>query len=975
MNNHTLNKFFHDTCEQFGDKQCILSVSERSQISISYGQTKTLIVEILELLKKCGIPQQKNQFIGITGRGLSIEMIALLIGIMDTENAFVFLDISSSKLPEVINRLNIKWIIGEKHLMEKSNSYTSFKFVETFKILEKDYCIYKSTCDNELSNTECKFAFAVMSSGSTGEPKIIKVPHDSIVPNIQDLKNIYETVPEDVIYSTTPLTFDPCIVDIFLAFYTGASILLPSREHRFDSTFLSDIFTRVSIWYTTPSLFMKCFPKNMERNNLRILILGGEQFPSLNYQMWPCLRNLKIFNIYGITEVSCWASIHLVEDLSRPVPLGTVLSDTIFQLRSEGGENSNSVGELFIGSRRRKCVVNDDFDVLTQEILFRPTGDLVKIMNEEYYYIGRKDRRVKLYGHIVDLSEIEAVISRKNDIERCCCIFIQEENKIVAFVELRSENYDLNELETFLRAKLSSVMIPTNIYVAKIPINNHGKICEKSCHELYSAMKTKIKNFSSGFESLWKKFTTKGTVIDHDRGFLDSGGNSVLALQFTTTLASLCPVPEDFIAFLLSNKSYLDCLKLIENRSYAQVKNTFTGTHQVATKRVDPLEESSSMKKLKTSNNSEFVRIKGKNFPENLPYPENIIRSLTDLKLSWKYDLEKCVDASPTLVVFENDVFVICGSHSGQLAMIDVPSGNSNLKIRLPDRIESSASISDCGKFLFIGCYDKKLYCIDIKKNSIQWSYETNDIIKSTPILFKNRVYFGSYDHNFYCLSSETGSLMWKQDIDKSSIYATPIVTDEYIIIATLGGTVAALNHTGTIKHSASYGKPFFSNPLKLPTEEEFIVIDVTGVMRLIKLNTGYKIWEHRINGNVFSSIAIVDYSSNCKITFGCYDKNVYCFEIFDESLSLTWKKELEANIYSTPFAFENSQPETSPWQYRYLAVTCITGSVHVIEAENGNCIISFDTFGPIFSSPVVHDSYLIVGCRDNYLYCFKFDE
>lgn len=293
---------------------------------------------------------------------------------MDTDNAFVFLDTTSSQLPEIVSRLGIRWLTGEKYFVENSNLFTSFKLLEKFNISGADYCVYERSCVNKCSNSEYKFAFAVMSSGSTGEPKIIKVQHDSIVPNILDLKydrfysqfsfrihslllnmyfccrNIYKMVPEDVIYLTTPLTFDPCIVDLFLAFHAGASILLPSRELRFDTKFSSDIFTSITIWFTTPSLFVKCFPKVIERSNLRILVLGGEQFPCIDYQTWPCLQNVKIFNIYGITEVSCWASVHFVENLDKPVPLGSTLSDTIFQIRSGGDGDADCVGELFIGN-------------------------------------------------------------------------------------------------------------------------------------------------------------------------------------------------------------------------------------------------------------------------------------------------------------------------------------------------------------------------------------------------------------------------------------------------------------------------------------------------------------------------------------------------------------------------------------------------------------------------------------------------
>lgn len=174
-------------------------------------------------------------------------------------------------------------------------------------------------------------------------------------------REIYHLKPEDVLYSSTTLTFDPSIVDIFLAFCSGASILLPSNETKFDSNFLLKIFTggddHVTVWYTTPSLFVKCAPKRIECSSLKILILGGEQFPNLDLESRPFLKNVKVYNIYGITEVSCWASVQLVEDFSKPVPLGKVLSDTVFEIKNEN--QADHVGELYIGKLRK--ILSFDF--------------------------------------------------------------------------------------------------------------------------------------------------------------------------------------------------------------------------------------------------------------------------------------------------------------------------------------------------------------------------------------------------------------------------------------------------------------------------------------------------------------------------------------------------------------------------------------------------------------------------------------
>ena len=185
-------------------------------------------------------------------------------------------------------------------------------------------------------------------------------------------------------------------------------------------------------------------------------------------------------------------------------------------------------------------------------------------------------------------------------------------------------------------------------------IYSAGKICEKSCRELYISLKTKLQNFTLEFENLWRKYTTNNeSVVDSNRGFISCGGNSILALQFTTVLANFSQVPEDFVAFLLLDKSYDSCFQLIKSRLYKKNENDVSSIPQMSIKRIDAGEESSSSsKKLKIFNHDKLIRVKGKNFTEDHYVFEDEVRPTT-LKINWKYDLEKCVDASPSLVVFE----------------------------------------------------------------------------------------------------------------------------------------------------------------------------------------------------------------------------------------------------------------------------------------------------------------------------------
>lgn len=72
----------------------------------------------------------------------------------------------------------------------------------------------------------------------------------------------------------------------------------------------------------------------------------------------------------------------------------------------------------------------------------------------------------------------------------------------------------------------------------------------------------------------------------------------------------------------------------------------------------------------------------------------------------------------------------------------------------VPDRIEASANLTDCGNLVFFGCYDGNLYFLDRKSGEIDWQFETGDAIKSvgSAVGDKSLVIFGSYDHFLYCL-------------------------------------------------------------------------------------------------------------------------------------------------------------------------------------------------------------------------------
>lgn len=197
------------------------------------------------------------------------------------------------------------------------------------------------------------------------------------------------------------------------------------------------------------------------------------------------------------------------------------------------------------------------------------------------------------------------------------------------------------------------------------PYTFSGKICQKSCRELYDRLKFKVKNdVTSEFRKLWIKYTNdEDNKLHENLGFLDSGGSSMLALQFSESMKRRYTTPDNFIAMLLSNKNYYECLQLMlraEISSRHPVDNQLHISSHINTKYSRNLNkidnDCTQSKRLKKDPGSNLLRVICKSVVtefSKLGHHYEEIAGFSSVKVKWKHNLKKCVDASPTLLVFE----------------------------------------------------------------------------------------------------------------------------------------------------------------------------------------------------------------------------------------------------------------------------------------------------------------------------------
>lgn len=240
---------------------------------------------------------------------------------------------------------------------------------------------------------------------------------------------------------------------------------------------------------------------------LRLILFGGEGYPKTELKKLYDLfsQEVALVNVYGPTECTCICSAHrLSEDDFRSIEglptLGKPNQNFDYRILDENGEDQDS-GELcLIGPNVAAGYFNDlersamSFFTLTDHGRFMKrmykTGDLVRVVDGNLYFVGRKDNQIKHMGYRIELEEIELALNSVHGISQAAVIYERVSDaygKIVAFVASEKDISE-NALREELKLKIPDYMIPSRVRCYRaLPKNSNGKIDKQALRELFWA--------------------------------------------------------------------------------------------------------------------------------------------------------------------------------------------------------------------------------------------------------------------------------------------------------------------------------------------------------------------------------------------------------------------------------------------------------------------------------------------------------
>lgn len=382
------------------------------------------------------------------------------------------------------------------------NTISLFKLIETYKpqylwlpkvrvsefsnqkvVFElEEYVLTK--LNNEKVELNENLALLLTTSGSTGSPKLVRISYSNLASNTTSIIKYLSVKISDRPITTMPMNYSFGLSILNTHLFSGSTILLTSESlvnkkfwefiRRHKATTLSG----VPYIYEILKRLKFC---EMDLPHLKTLTqAGGKLALRINKEFaeYCSRKGISFFVMYGQTEATARMSylppkytISKLGSIGKPIPGGEFIlineNNTIIDGTGTAGELIYKGPNVSMGYAESIQDLSKDDE--NKGVLY--TGDLAIKDSENFYYIvGRKSRFIKLFGHRINLDEIESIV--KNNFTDCACT--GTDDNLIIYLTLINEE---KEIKDYLVKKVGLHPHGVTIKIInEIPKNNNGKI-------------------------------------------------------------------------------------------------------------------------------------------------------------------------------------------------------------------------------------------------------------------------------------------------------------------------------------------------------------------------------------------------------------------------------------------------------------------------------------------------------------------
>lgn len=508
-----VEEFLEHSAARFPDKPALVCADRR----VTYREIEQQANRLAHALLRSGVERGDRVAIYLEN---SVEAVVAVFAVLKAGAAFLLVNptTKADKLAFVLNDCRASALVSDAAKLERmAGNWPSlvhlrsvcvcgagpanlpaggkllFQFLETVQEASLPATPPAKTC------IDVDLAALIYTSGSTGKPKGVMLTHLNILSAANSITTYLENVPEDIVLSVLPLSFDYGLYQVLMSFKTGATVIL-ERSFAYPHAVLEKVEQEKATGFplvpTMAAMLLQMDLRQYDLSSLRYVTNTAAALPAEHIrQLRRALPHARLYSMYGLTE--CKRVSYLPPDQLdlRPDSVGRGMPNEEVYLVDEDGRRlgPGAVGELVVrGSNVMKGYWErpEETDRVLrpgplpgEKVLY--TGDLFRQDAEGFlYFVGRRDDIIKSRGEKVSPREVEEVLYSLAGVAEAVVIGVPDAilgQAVKAIVSVRPDSsLTKKEILQHCARHLEDFMVPKLIEICpSLPKTSNGKLSRR----------------------------------------------------------------------------------------------------------------------------------------------------------------------------------------------------------------------------------------------------------------------------------------------------------------------------------------------------------------------------------------------------------------------------------------------------------------------------------------------------------------
>lgn len=533
---------------------------------LTYAQLDALANQLARRLQRLGVGPDAPVAVGLDR---SPEMIVAWLAVLKAGGAYVPIDpeYPAERRQFMLADTEATAVITAARYRSRFSGRESSAGSTTVLCVDADWAeiAAEDTRAPQSATAAHHLAYLCYTSGSTGQPKGVAVPHRAVLRLLLGT-DYFQLGPDDVVAQISNAAFDAATFEVWGALFHGAKLAIVPQDvllspAEFAATLERE---RIGTLFVTTGMFNTLSRERPDAfRHAKAVLTGGEAAsPACFAEVLRAGAPGALLNAYGPTEVTTFATcqrVTAVPDGATSIPIGRPIANTTAYVLDEFRQlvPVGVPGELYLGGdgvargyhRRPELTaekfVADPFANRPAARLYR-TGDLVRWLPDgTIEYLGRTDNQVKLRGFRIELGEIEAALLRHEAVREAAAVVHRTDDDarlIVHVVPKAGASPDPAKLREHLQLTLPAFMVPAAVLLHEtLPLTRSGKVDRAA---LTAAPKPTVTRDTTGAPrtalerellELFASVLRHPGLGVHD-GFFEYGGHSLLAVRLVSLI-------------------------------------------------------------------------------------------------------------------------------------------------------------------------------------------------------------------------------------------------------------------------------------------------------------------------------------------------------------------------------------------------------------------------------------------------------